>query len=175
MPLESGVRFYETGLYAHAASSYVFDLDGKWKQFTSAYGLENLCQGSVVFIVNCDGEERFRSDLVEDWTEGHVDIDVSGVKRLELVITEGALRGIAEQAMGRGTGARGLRAIMEEVLLDTMYELLPPMLAKYRIPGGTVASVILEEASRRCGITPWTVQRHSRHGSRGRNSIRMAR
>jgi ATP-dependent Clp protease ATP-binding subunit ClpX len=42
---------------------------------------------------------------------------------VELVITEGALDAIAEQAMKRGTGARGLRAIMEEVLLDTMYEL----------------------------------------------------
>jgi ATP-dependent Clp protease ATP-binding subunit ClpX len=42
---------------------------------------------------------------------------------VELVITEDALDAIAEQAMKRGTGARGLRAIMEEVLLDTMYEL----------------------------------------------------
>jgi len=42
---------------------------------------------------------------------------------VELVITDDALKAIAEQAMKRGTGARGLRAIMEEVLLDTMYEL----------------------------------------------------
>jgi ATP-dependent Clp protease ATP-binding subunit ClpX len=42
---------------------------------------------------------------------------------VELVVTEDALEAIAEQAMKRGTGARGLRAIMEEVLLDTMYEL----------------------------------------------------
>ncbi|MEA3509997.1 MAG: ATP-dependent Clp protease ATP-binding subunit ClpX [Actinomycetota bacterium] len=42
---------------------------------------------------------------------------------VELVVTEEALCAIAEQAMNRGTGARGLRAIMEEVLLDTMYEL----------------------------------------------------
>ena len=42
---------------------------------------------------------------------------------VELIITEDALDAIAEQAMKRGTGARGLRAIMEEVLLDTMYEL----------------------------------------------------
>jgi ATP-dependent Clp protease ATP-binding subunit ClpX len=42
---------------------------------------------------------------------------------VELVITKDALEAIAEQAMKRGTGARGLRAIMEEVLLDTMYEL----------------------------------------------------
>ena len=42
---------------------------------------------------------------------------------VELVLTDEALEAIAEQAMKRGTGARGLRAIMEEVLLDTMYEL----------------------------------------------------
>jgi ATP-dependent Clp protease ATP-binding subunit ClpX len=42
---------------------------------------------------------------------------------VELVITDAALEAIAEQALNRGTGARGLRAIMEEVLLDTMYEL----------------------------------------------------
>ncbi|MBA2336543.1 MAG: ATP-dependent Clp protease ATP-binding subunit ClpX [Acidimicrobiia bacterium] len=42
---------------------------------------------------------------------------------VELKITDDALVVIAEQAMRRGTGARGLRAIMEEVLLDTMYEL----------------------------------------------------
>ncbi len=42
---------------------------------------------------------------------------------VELIITVDALDAIAEQALKRGTGARGLRAIMEEVLLDTMYEL----------------------------------------------------
>ena len=30
---------------------------------------------------------------------------------------------IADQALKRGTGARGLRAILEEVLLNTMYDL----------------------------------------------------
>jgi ATP-dependent Clp protease ATP-binding subunit ClpX len=42
---------------------------------------------------------------------------------VELIITEDALDAIADLALKRGTGARGLRAIMEEVLLDTMYEL----------------------------------------------------
>ena len=42
---------------------------------------------------------------------------------VELIVTDDALDAIAEQALKRGTGARGLRAIMEEVLLDTMYEL----------------------------------------------------
>ena len=42
---------------------------------------------------------------------------------VELDFTREALEGIADQALLRGTGARGLRAILEEVLLNTMYEL----------------------------------------------------
>lgn len=42
---------------------------------------------------------------------------------IELEVAEDALVAIAEQALERGTGARGLRAIIEEVLLDVMYEL----------------------------------------------------
>jgi ATP-dependent Clp protease ATP-binding subunit ClpX len=42
---------------------------------------------------------------------------------VELDFTREALEGIADQALVRGTGARGLRAILEEVLLNTMYEL----------------------------------------------------
>jgi ATP-dependent Clp protease ATP-binding subunit ClpX len=42
---------------------------------------------------------------------------------VELVFTDDALDSVADQALLRGTGARGLRAILEEVLLNTMYEL----------------------------------------------------
>jgi len=42
---------------------------------------------------------------------------------IELEVTDEALNAISEQALERGTGARGLRAILEEVLLDPMYEL----------------------------------------------------
>jgi ATP-dependent Clp protease ATP-binding subunit ClpX len=42
---------------------------------------------------------------------------------VELEFTDGSLGAIADQAILRATGARGLRAIMEEVLLNTMYEL----------------------------------------------------
>ena len=41
---------------------------------------------------------------------------------VELVFTPDSLESIAEQAIKRGTGARGLRAILEEVLLTTMYD-----------------------------------------------------
>lgn len=42
---------------------------------------------------------------------------------VDLVLTDDALEAVAEEALKRGTGARGLRAIIEEVLLDVMYEL----------------------------------------------------
>ncbi|MCS6949296.1 MAG: ATP-dependent Clp protease ATP-binding subunit ClpX [bacterium] len=42
---------------------------------------------------------------------------------VDLVFTEEALRAIAQEAMQRGTGARALRAIIEEVMLNIMYEI----------------------------------------------------
>jgi ATP-dependent Clp protease ATP-binding subunit ClpX len=64
---------------------------------------------------------------------------------VELVVTDAALKAIAEQAVTRGTGARGLRAIMEEVLLDTMYEL----------PSRTdIARVVIDEDVVRQRVNP---------------------
>ncbi len=42
---------------------------------------------------------------------------------VELEIREAALRAIAKKALARKTGARGLRSILEQVLLDVMYDL----------------------------------------------------
>jgi len=42
---------------------------------------------------------------------------------VELVFGEGALELIAEQALARGMGARGLRTILEEIMLNIMYEI----------------------------------------------------
>ncbi len=41
---------------------------------------------------------------------------------VDLEFTEDAVQAIADKAMERGTGARGLRAIIEEVLLHVMYD-----------------------------------------------------
>ena len=46
--------------------------------------------------------------------------EMEGVK---LTITEEALKAIAKKAIERKTGARGLRAIMEENLLQIMYDI----------------------------------------------------
>ncbi len=55
----------------------------------------------------------------------------------ELEIREDALRAIARKAMERKTGARGLRTILEQTLLDTMYDL--PSLED-------VSKVVIDEA-----------------------------
>jgi ATP-dependent Clp protease ATP-binding subunit ClpX len=61
-------------------------------------------------------------------------ISLEGV---ELEFREDALRAIASKAMSRKTGARGLRSIVEAVLLDTMYDL----------PSNpTVSKVVIDEA-----------------------------
>ena len=57
-----------------------------------------------------------RNALVKQY---HRLFELDGV---DLEFTDDALEAIADQAILRGTGARGLRAIMEEVLLSVMYE-----------------------------------------------------
>jgi len=42
---------------------------------------------------------------------------------VDLEIRQSALRAIAEKALKRKTGARGLRSIVEQALMDTMFDL----------------------------------------------------
>ena len=46
-----------------------------------------------------------------------------GFEDVELEFTDDALDAIADMALARQTGARGLRSILEEVLLEVMYDL----------------------------------------------------
>jgi ATP-dependent Clp protease ATP-binding subunit ClpX len=69
---------------------------------------------------------------------------------VELEFTKTALEAVADQAILRGTGARGLRAIMEEVLLPVMYD----------IPSRTdVAKVVITEQTVRENVNPTIVAR----------------
>jgi ATP-dependent Clp protease ATP-binding subunit ClpX len=69
---------------------------------------------------------------------------------VELEFTETALDAIADQAILRGTGARGLRAIMEEVLQTVMYD----------IPSRSdVAKVVITEQTVRENVNPTIVAR----------------
>ena len=46
-----------------------------------------------------------------------------GMEGVELEVRPDALRAVASKALARRTGARGLRSIMEQILLDIMYDL----------------------------------------------------
>ncbi len=71
--------------------------------------------------------------------------EIEGVK---LTFTPDALTAIAKRAIKRKTGARGLRSIMEDILLDTMFE-LPGM--------GNVSEVVVNEESVNAGAKPLLV------------------
>ncbi|GGD16652.1 ATP-dependent Clp protease ATP-binding subunit ClpX [Nocardioides daphniae] len=69
---------------------------------------------------------------------------------VELDFDDEAIASIAEKALERGTGARGLRAIIEEVLLHVMYE----------VPSrGDIAKVIVTRAAVMEGAAPTLVPR----------------
>ncbi len=78
--------------------------------------------------VQCSVEQLDRDALIRILTEPRNAL-VKQYRRffeydgVALQFTDDALEAIADQAILRGTGARGLRAILEEVLLTTMYEL----------------------------------------------------
>jgi ATP-dependent Clp protease ATP-binding subunit ClpX len=65
---------------------------------------------------------------------------------VELEYREEALRAVARKALERKTGARGLRTIMEQMLLDTMYD-LPSM--------ENVSKVVVDEAVVRGEAKPY--------------------
>ncbi len=78
---------------------------------------------------------------------------------VELEFTDDALEAIADQAILRGTGARGLRAILEEVLLSVMYD----------IPSRTdVARVVINREVVLDNVNPTLVPRESSAAKRER-------
>ena len=80
---------------------------------------------------------------------------------VELEFTRDALDAIADQALLRATGARGLRAILEEVLLNTMYEL----------PGrADVGRVVIDVDTVRTKVNPTLVPRESTRSTRPRRA-----
>ena len=62
------------------------------------------------------------------------------IDNVELSFRDEALEEIAKQAIKRKTGARGLRSIMEEILMDTMFNLPDQNLEKVIIDEKTVIS-----------------------------------
>ncbi|MFQ5470529.1 MAG: ATP-dependent Clp protease ATP-binding subunit ClpX [Gammaproteobacteria bacterium] len=106
------------------------------------YGLIPEFVGRLPVVATLD--ELDESSLVKILTEPKNAISKQFTKLFEmesceLELREEALRAVARKAMERKTGARGLRSILEHVLLDTMYD-LPSMenVAKVVVDGGVI-------------------------------------
>ncbi|MFO7582484.1 ATP-dependent Clp protease ATP-binding subunit ClpX, partial [Guyparkeria sp.] len=85
---------------------------------------------------------------------------------VELEFREDALREISKKAIRRRTGARGLRTIMEHILLDTMYEV--PSLEN-------VEKVVVDGAVVRGESDPYLVYQSDRQHGGGENASSAAR
>ncbi len=72
-----------------------------------------------------------RNSVIKQYTK------LFSLDKVELEITDEALSSIANQALKRKTGARGLRSILEEILLDIMFEL----------PNNSIKKVIIEKST----------------------------
>jgi hypothetical protein len=84
--LEFQGKLYSKGLYAHSPSSYVFNLDKKWKRFSAIAGLRDFAhsQGSARFTVIGDGKVLYNSPAIRTNQKYMINVDISGVKILEL-------------------------------------------------------------------------------------------
>ena len=121
------------------------------------FGLIPEFVGRIPMI--CTVEELTAEGLVRILTEPKNSLvkqyqKLFGFENVRLTFTDGALKEIAEQALKHGTGARGLRSICENVLMDVMYEL----------PSQTnVAEVIVTEEAVRGECT---VEKYSKDGEK---------
>lgn len=101
-PLLDSGKIYATGLFAHAPSRYVYNLGGKWKSLRGEAGMHTAFQGhafGVIFVIKADGREVFRSGIIRGSEHARYDVDVTGVKTLELVV---------EKAVSQNGGNWGL-------------------------------------------------------------------
>ena len=65
--------------------------------------------------------------------------------QVDLTFTEGALKAIARLAIKRKTGARGLRGILEKLLMDAMFE----------VPGSEIVAVEVSETRTNAQCNQW--------------------
>ncbi len=97
-------------------------------------GLENLDEEALVRILT-----EPKNSLVKQYKV------TFGMDDVELEFEEDALRAIARKALNRKTGARGLRAILEEIMMDIMFT----------IPSDdTIGQCIITQATVEEGATP---------------------
>ncbi len=111
-----------------------------------AYGLIPELVGRLPIIATLN--EITEDDMIRILTEPKNSLvkqykKLFAIDNVELTFEEDALRAIAKKAIERKTGARGLRAIMEETMIDIMYEL--PEYSGYEI---VITKEVIEEGAK---------------------------
>ena len=88
--LESADEFFPRGLYAHAPSRYVFELNGKWKTFAATAALQKGTSiGSGIFRVMGDGKLLHETKLLSGTNTEKIRVNVESVQKIELAIDSG--------------------------------------------------------------------------------------
>ena len=109
-----------------------------------------------VFMYGCEGNILQLLKL----PDGTVKVLVEGSKRVKILdFKDNALKEIAQKAISKKTGARGLRSILENILLKTMYD-LPSQ--------DNIEEVIVDASSVKGQTQPILV--HSKNDSKSKNT-----
>ncbi len=83
--------FYDNGLGTHANSKHVFDINKKFKKFTTDYGIDTEAgaKASARFEIYGDDRLLFRSESMGRYVlPKHAEVDITGVTYLSLVTTD---------------------------------------------------------------------------------------
>lgn len=84
MVLNSGGELFETGIYAHAPASHVYQLNGKWSSLSGKAGLASGHPGSVRFEIKADGQSVWTSKTVQAGTVEY-NVPLKDVQKVELL------------------------------------------------------------------------------------------
>ena len=74
--------------------------------------LDQLSEDEMVMVLT-----ETKNAMIKQYTK------LMAMEGVSLTVTKDALRALAQQAATKGTGARALRAILERIMLDMMYEI----------------------------------------------------
>jgi hypothetical protein len=93
--------FYKHGIGTHAPSREVFDINRTFTKLTTDFGVDTNGgpQGSVQFMIYGDRKLLFSSPIMKRYEfPRHADVNITGVKTLELIINDGGNGNIDDHA-----------------------------------------------------------------------------
>ena len=99
--LRCGGRLYVKGLGVHSAARLSYQLDRPWNRFQAEVGIDDSTggRGSVGFRVFVDGKQKYASPPIRGGMPPQaVSVDLSGAKRLDLVVDYGEAGDVLDHA-----------------------------------------------------------------------------